>query len=276
MLIIQLLGYGWAGLFRKYLVDSPYMWWPANLVQVSLFRALHEKEKRPRGGLTRLQFFFMVFVTSFAYYILPGFLFPSLTAFSFVCWIWKNSVTAQQIGSGLNGLGVGSIGLDWSTVASFLGSPLATPLFAILNVLAGFGLVVYVLLPISYWSNIFDAKRFPILSSNTFDHDGQKYDVNRILNKKTFDLNVDAYNNYSKLYLSVLFAFVYGLSFSTLTASLTHVALFDGKYGNHFFFLNSDKKSSIQLAKYFVISFFRFFEQKHFGNVEENSEFSGK
>lgn len=35
---IQLLGYGWAGIFRKFLVDSPYMWWPANLVQVSLFR----------------------------------------------------------------------------------------------------------------------------------------------------------------------------------------------------------------------------------------------
>ena len=33
-----MLGYGWAGLFRRYLVDSPYMWWPANLVQVSLFR----------------------------------------------------------------------------------------------------------------------------------------------------------------------------------------------------------------------------------------------
>ena len=31
------MGYGWAGLFRKFLVDSPYMWWPANLVQVSLF-----------------------------------------------------------------------------------------------------------------------------------------------------------------------------------------------------------------------------------------------
>jgi len=33
------MGYGWAGLFRKFLVDSPYMWWPANLVQVSLFRS---------------------------------------------------------------------------------------------------------------------------------------------------------------------------------------------------------------------------------------------
>ena len=34
----QMLGYGWAGLFRKYLVDSPYMWWPSNHVEVSLFR----------------------------------------------------------------------------------------------------------------------------------------------------------------------------------------------------------------------------------------------
>jgi hypothetical protein len=33
-----MLGYGWAGIFRKVLVDSPYMWWPSNLVQVSLFR----------------------------------------------------------------------------------------------------------------------------------------------------------------------------------------------------------------------------------------------
>ena len=35
-----MLGYGWAGLFRKFLVDSPFMWWPTNLVQVSLFRSL--------------------------------------------------------------------------------------------------------------------------------------------------------------------------------------------------------------------------------------------
>jgi len=34
----QMMGYGWAGIFRKFLVDSPYMWWPYNLVQVSLFR----------------------------------------------------------------------------------------------------------------------------------------------------------------------------------------------------------------------------------------------
>ncbi|XP_021888158.1 oligopeptide transporter 7-like isoform X1 [Carica papaya] len=33
----QVLGFGWAGIFRRYLVEPAAMWWPANLVQVSLF-----------------------------------------------------------------------------------------------------------------------------------------------------------------------------------------------------------------------------------------------
>ncbi|XP_022932316.1 oligopeptide transporter 1-like [Cucurbita moschata] len=225
----QMLGYGWAGIFRKFLVDSPYMWWPANLVQVSLFRALHEKEKRPRGGHTRLQFFLLVFISSFAYYTIPSYLFPSITCISIVCLIWKNSITAQQIGSGFYGLGIGSFGLDWSTVASFLGSPLATPGFAIVNILIGFFLIVYVTLPISYWSNSFDAKRFPFISSHTFDSLGNNYNISRVLNSKTFDLDQVGYDNYSKLYLSVFFAFSYGLSFATLTATISHVALFHGR-----------------------------------------------
>ncbi|KAL6313898.1 hypothetical protein AAG906_010317 [Vitis piasezkii] len=99
-------------------------------------RTLHEKEKS-KGGVTRLQFFVIVFISSFAYYLVPSYLFPTISAISIVCLIWKNSITAQQIGSGLSGMGLGSFGIDWSTVASFLGSPLATPGFAIINILAG-------------------------------------------------------------------------------------------------------------------------------------------
>ncbi|KAK0599821.1 hypothetical protein LWI29_008946 [Acer saccharum] len=225
----QLLGYGWAGLFRKYLVDSAYMWWPVNLVQVSLFRALHEDEKRPRGGLTRLQFFLIVFTSSFAYYVVPGYLFPSLSALSFVCLIWKDSITAQKLGSGLQGLGIGSFGLDWSTVAGFLGSPLATPFFVIANIVVSIILFLYVLIPIAYWSNAYEAKRFPLFSAHTFDSSGQIYNITRILNEKTFDLDIVDYDKYSKLYLSIIFAFIYGLNFAFLTASISHVALFDGK-----------------------------------------------
>jgi hypothetical protein len=35
---MQVLGFGWAGIFRRYLVEPAAMWWPSNLVQVSLFR----------------------------------------------------------------------------------------------------------------------------------------------------------------------------------------------------------------------------------------------
>jgi len=225
----QMLGYGWAGLFRTYLVDSPYMWWPANLVQVSLFRALHEKEKRSKGGHTRLQFFFLVFICSFAYYIVPGYFFPSISVISVVCLVWKDSITAQQLGSGLKGLGLGSFGLDWSTIAGFLGSPLATPGFAIINILVGFVLFVYVITPIFYWTNAYEARKFPLISSHTFDSTGKTYNISRVLDEKTFNLDQEGYNNYSKLYLSVFFALNYGLSFATLTATISHVALFHGK-----------------------------------------------
>ncbi|RDY08099.1 Oligopeptide transporter 5, partial [Mucuna pruriens] len=224
-----MLGYGWAGIFRKFLVDSPYMWWPSNLVQVSLFRAFHDKEKRPKGGNTRLQFFFLVFVSSFAYYVIPGYFFQAITSLSFVCWIWKNSIVAQQIGSGTKGLGIGSFALDWNTVAGFLGSPLAVPGFAIANILVGYVLFLYILIPICYWNNIYDAKKFPLISSHTYDSTGAVYNVTRVMNEKTFDIDLNSYNNYSKLYLSITFAFDYGLSFATLAATISHVALFHGK-----------------------------------------------
>uniref|UniRef100_M8BMN6 Oligopeptide transporter 7 n=1 Tax=Aegilops tauschii TaxID=37682 RepID=M8BMN6_AEGTA len=40
VLTSQVLGFGWAGIFRRYLVEPAAMWWPSNLVQVSLFRYL--------------------------------------------------------------------------------------------------------------------------------------------------------------------------------------------------------------------------------------------
>lgn len=229
-MVLQLLGYGWAGIFRKFLVDSPYMWWPANLVQVSLFRALHEAEVRKKGGLTRLQFFIAVSVTSFCYYIVPSYLFPSITALSFVCWIWKDSVTAQQIGGGIRGLGLGSFAFDWSTIAAFVGSPLATPGFAILNLLVGFISIVYIVTPLAYWNDAYNAKHFPIVSSHVFDASGAPYNLSLILDQKTFEFKREAYDSYSQVNLSIFFVLIYGLSFAVLASTVSHVALFHGRY----------------------------------------------
>ncbi|XP_038725465.1 oligopeptide transporter 7 [Tripterygium wilfordii] len=224
----QVLGFGWAGIFRRYLVEPAAMWWPANLVQVSLFRALHEEEKRPKGGVTRIQFFLIAFMCSFAYYVFPGYLFEMLTSLSWICWLFPNSVLAQQLGSGLYGLGIGAVGLDWSTISSYLGSPLASPWFATANVAAGFVFVMYVLTPICYWLNVYKAKTFPIFSDELFKSNGQEYNITTIIDSN-FHLDVAAYDREGPLYLSTFFAVTYGVGFATLTATVVHVALFHGR-----------------------------------------------
>eukprot|EP01018_Ginkgo_biloba_P023265 Gb_06649 [translate_table: standard] len=223
----QVLGYGWAGLLRKYVVEPAHMWWPSTLVQVSLFRALHENHKGK--GLSRGKFFFIVMICSFSYYIFPGYLFSTLSNISWVCWAWPKSVTAQQIGSGMKGLGIGAFALDWSTIAAFSFSPLVSPFFAIFNVFVGYVLIVYIAIPVAYWgSNLYHGKNFPIFSSHLFNAQGQAYNISAIVNDK-FELDYAAYGRQGRIHLSVFFALTYGFGFATVAATITHVFLFYGK-----------------------------------------------
>ncbi|MCO5597883.1 hypothetical protein L7F22_051968 [Adiantum nelumboides] len=222
----QVLGYGWAGLFHKYLIEPSHMWWPGTLVQVSLFRTLHEKEHKK--GLSRSQFFMIITIASFAYYTLPGYLFNTLTSVSVLCWAFPKSITAQQIGSGLRGLGVGAISLDWSGISSFLSSPLVSPFFATVNVAVGFVLFIYVMLPSAYWSNMYGANKFPIFSSRLFKENGSVYDIQAVLSPD-FTLNNTAYQQQGQVHLSIVFALSYGLGFATIAATLMHVVVFYGK-----------------------------------------------
>ncbi|EXC21402.1 Oligopeptide transporter 6 [Morus notabilis] len=228
MLTTQVLGFGWAGIFRKYLVEPPEMWWPSNLVQVSLFRALHEKEKRVKGVTSRTQYFMIVLICSFAYYILPGYFFLLLTSISWVCWVAPKTITWQQIGSGMQGLGLFSFGIDWSTISSYLGSPLASPWFATANVAIGFLLIMYVMTPITYWYNVYNAKTFPIFSSGLFTSNGSDYDILNIIDPK-FHLDRSTYAKVGPINLSTFFAMTYGLGFATLSATLVHVLFFNGR-----------------------------------------------
>lgn len=193
-----------------------------------IHRALHEKEKRPRGGLTRNQFFLIAFICSFAYYVFPGYLFPMLTSLSWICWIFPNSVLAQQLGSGLHGLGIGAFGFDWSSISSYLGSPLASPWFATANIAAGFLLVMYVITPIAYWLNVYKAKTFPIFSDGLFTSTGQSYNISAIIDEN-FHLDMGAYERKGPLYLSTFFAVYYGVNFACLAATIVHVFLFHGR-----------------------------------------------
>ena len=190
--------------------------------------------------MTRMKFFLILMGASFVYYIFPGYLLQILSFFSWVCWVWPRSITAQQIGSSQSGLGLGAFSFDWAGISAYHGSPLVTPWSSILNVGVGFVMFIYIVLPVCYWKfNTFDARKFPIFSNKLFTRTGQKYDTTKVLTPE-FELNVAAYNNYGKLYLSPLFALSIGSGFARFTATLTHVALFHGRYAllSHFFFFS--------------------------------------
>lgn len=151
-----------------------------------------------------------------------------LTSLSWICWAFPRSVFAQQLGSGLHGLGVAAIGLDWSTISSYLGSPLASPWFATANVAVGFALVTYVITPIAYWLNIYGARTFPIFSDGLFTSTGHKYNISAIVDKD-FRLDFYGYEQEGLLHLSTFFAMYYGISFACLIATVVHVILFHGR-----------------------------------------------
>ncbi|KAG2704929.1 hypothetical protein I3760_05G028800 [Carya illinoinensis] len=222
----QVLGYGWAGLMRKYVVEPAHMWWPGTLVQVSLFQALHEHEN---VRMSRAKFFLIALICSFSWYLVPGYLFSTLTSISWVCWVFSKSVTAQQLGSGMKGLGIGALTLDWSAVASFLFSPLISPFFSIVNIFAGFVLIVYIAIPTAYWGfDMYNASRFPIFSSHLFTAQGQTYNISAIVNDN-FELDLAKYQEQGRIHLSMFFALTYGFGFATIASTLTHVAFFYGR-----------------------------------------------
>ena len=73
LLTTQLVGFGMAGICRKYLVWPAALIWPQNLVFCTLLNTLHaEDDDGSEGGVTRFRFFTYVVIGAFCWYFLPG------------------------------------------------------------------------------------------------------------------------------------------------------------------------------------------------------------
>ncbi|CAF3957162.1 unnamed protein product [Adineta steineri] len=229
----QILGYGMAGIMRKFLVWPAAMIWPSNLVNCALFRTLHNDKEdpstddKPRWTMTRLRFFAVAFICQFIYYWFPGYIFPVLSLFSWICMIKPNNVVLSQL-TGINGLGIGSIELDWNAWVSFLGSPIVVPYWAQVNILFGFVFLAWLIAPATYYSNLWDAKMLPMVSTRVFTRDGYYYNVTAILNSR-LRLNETAYHHYGPIRMTPIFAFSYAISFAAISAVIVHTILYQGK-----------------------------------------------
>ncbi|KAG0298986.1 hypothetical protein BGZ98_010383 [Dissophora globulifera] len=250
VLTTQITGFSLAGVLRRFLVRPAHMIWPANLVTVALFRTLHEDSDdlldagsvkgdsdggstasyagshiARRRWISRMRYFAYVTAGSFIWYWFPNYIFPTLTAFSVLCWIDPTNIVLSQL-TGSYGLGIGTITFDWATATSAL-APLVTPWWAQVNILVGFILVAWIIAPATYYSNLWNSKQFPILTAELFKEDGTPYNKSMVMTDNVLD--PAKYEAYGPLRMDSFFALTYGIGFAGLTATLTHVALYHGK-----------------------------------------------
>ncbi|KAI4256335.1 MAG: hypothetical protein L6R42_006281, partial [Xanthoria sp. 1 TBL-2021] len=225
----QILGYSFAGLTRRFLVRPPSMIWPATLMSTAMFTTMHKSENQVANGwkITRWRFFLLVFSAAFAWYFLPGLLFPALSYFSVVTWFAPHSVVLANLFGTSSGLGLFPVTFDWAQIA-YIGSPLLTPWWAAANVVAGLVIIMWIVAPIMYYKNALHSAFLPILSSSVFDNTGKPYDVGRILTPD-FLFDPDKFEAYSNVYLPITYALAYGVQFAGLSALVTHTACWYGK-----------------------------------------------
>lgn len=225
----QILGYAFAGLTRRFLVRPGGMIWPGTLMSAAMFTTLHKEENHVANGwkITRWKFFFVVWLSSFIFYFLPGLLAPALSYFNIITWFAPQNVVVANLFGVASGLGLFPVTFDWAQIA-YIGSPLVTPFWAAMNVVGGLVIVMWIIAPIAYYKNYLFSSYMPILSSLVFDNTGKQYDVSKILTKD-FLFDKEAYHNYSRVYLPITYVLSYGLQFAALASLLTHTACWHGK-----------------------------------------------
>jgi OPT family oligopeptide transporter len=165
-LTTQMLGYGIAGVCRRWLVYPAGMIWPALLATTTFLNTLHNRRNPPVDGwlVSRYRFFLYVFLGSFAWYFVPGYIFPALSTFAVITWLAPQNVILNEMFGMTTGMALLPITFDWSQVTGYLGSPLTTPWFAAGNIAFGLVLLIWIICPILHYSNVWEGLYFPFSS----------------------------------------------------------------------------------------------------------------
>jgi OPT family small oligopeptide transporter len=227
----QVMGFGLAGVMRRFLIWPAAMVWPATLITCSVMDALHSGGSADSANgwtMGRYKFFMIVAGGTFFWEWIPNCIAPFLCYIGqFPTWIAPSNVGVNQAFGGHNGLGFIPGTLDWSGVAGFFNNPLQFPSFAIWNSIFGAFLILICGYAVAYGGAEF-YRYLPLSANKNFDNMGMVYNTSRILNDD-LTLNVEAYEAYSPLLIGPVFTMAYALGFAALMSTVVHVGLFYGK-----------------------------------------------
>ncbi|KAK3294114.1 OPT oligopeptide transporter protein-domain-containing protein [Chaetomium fimeti] len=224
---IGLFGYGLCGVMRPiavWHVDAVY--W-STLPTVKTLQGLHwqdVKDSKP------LRWFWYSFVGMFFYEFFPAYIWPWLNAVSIPCLAAMNATGAKAatltnlFGGSLNneGLGLFTLSFDWQYITSF-NTSLPLPLQA--HVAFGY-LVCFAAMLGIYYTNAWDAKSQPFMSTRLRSQDGSTYPIQEVFTGGV--LNKDALEKYGIPRLTGSFAYAMFMANAAIGALVAHCFLFWG------------------------------------------------
>ncbi|KAK7433014.1 hypothetical protein QQZ08_000487 [Neonectria magnoliae] len=213
-LAMNLMGFGLAGLARRFLVYPSFCIWPRSLATVALNQSLHSEENgnpivqgpfKRLYQMTRYKFFLVSFGAMFVWFWFPEHIASALSLFNWIAWISPDNFNLTAITGVKKGLGFNPLPtFDWN-IATYHVDPLLVPFHVTMNMFLGTVLGGITIVAM-YWNNTYFTGYFPINTNTMFDHTGAKYNVSSILDEDGL-LDEAKYQAYSQVYIAAIFFF---------------------------------------------------------------------
>ncbi|KAJ7897829.1 OPT-domain-containing protein [Mycena leptocephala] len=257
------IGYGLAGLTRRFLVYPAHAIWtrPTNLAMIALNRAFHAEKETVANGwrVSKMRWFLYCFCGMFVYFWFPDFIFQALSYFNWMTWIAPNNVHLAAITGSASGLGFNPIPtFDWNQFTVIV-DPLIFPFFSTFNTFIG-AIVTFPIIVAIWYTNTWNTGYLPINSNRVFDNTGNFYNVSNAVGSNTL-FNQTLYENYSPAYLGAGNILIYGVFYiavltcppslpvAVYTATLTHAFLYHRREIAHGFKSILSRKKTSEIHK---------------------------
>ncbi|KAI3391569.1 hypothetical protein diail_7139, partial [Diaporthe ilicicola] len=224
---IGLFGYGICGVMRPiavWHVDAVY--W-STLPTVKTLQGLHWQDLK---NSKPLRYFWYSFGGMFAYEWFPAYMFPWLNSVSIPCLAAmkatgsKAEVLTNLFGGSINNEGIGlfSLSFDWQYITSFNTSlPLKLQVHAAVGYLVCFAAMLGI-----YYTNAWESKSLPFMSTSLRTDDGGKYPIDEVFTGGILNQTALAENGLPRL--TGTFAYAMFMANAAIGALVLHCFLFWG------------------------------------------------
>ncbi|ORY46051.1 OPT superfamily oligopeptide transporter [Rhizoclosmatium globosum] len=251
-IVSQLTGYAVAGLFRRFLIRPATMLWPGVLNVVAGLISMHGTPNGSHNKKSRTMkqstFFWLCVVGMAVYQLFPSMIAPLLGTVSVLCYVTSYNQRLRMFGSATQGVGMLSLSFDWMIIGQM--GPIASPLWAVWNQIAGLWFFLWIVIPILWSFNVFGADQllgsnplqgpngsaqFPLgqalNSASLFDKYGNAIDPLSLVTaaNNTVVFNQVAYDSLKPIYITTFYAVQIMVYFLTFASAISHAVLWYGR-----------------------------------------------